>query len=536
MIESQKKIVESTIYNLIETYLGLILGIISIYCTARLLTPEEWGALLISLVFINFILFLCYLFPPAAQASLAYYISSTLGEEKIEWEKIRASIIYTYKIRIISSLFFFIIIFFLFSYILNDSFLSPILLILSPTIILNTIMTLNQSIFLSYKKFNMKFIINIIRGSLYTFIILIIFLFQLQNPLILITYAHTFSILISFFPSIIFLRLLIPKKNQEIKKVNLSKFKSLHKEYGLNLIFIGLCTQLNLFIINILYVFFDLIEYSTYMTICQSLVSIIINLVGSDQKNYLTIFTSINLYKNPENFKKLFYQLSRFLFLFLYILIGVSFFFIDLYIEILYSEKYFFIIFYCQLFILVSFPRVLLRVLFIIPLSTNKTILYLKLNVFDAIFGIFLVFIALSFRNFSLLIFFALIQLFLLPIILISLINYSYKIKLNYFRLFKPFLMFLLNLIIIIPFTFILNLQLINIPLIDSIINRIILIITFFIIFFVLIHSFKIITRQEVIYLLDIIPIINQKGLLRRIVEKFIIFLPMQKDIKKNIR
>ena len=78
MLKIHKKVAESSSYNLITIYLTFIFGILNTFILARLLIPEEWALIILTLSFINIVILCSNLFPPNAQESIKYYIPHLL--------------------------------------------------------------------------------------------------------------------------------------------------------------------------------------------------------------------------------------------------------------------------------------------------------------------------------------------------------------------------------------------------------------------------------------------------------------------------
>ena len=99
MSKFHKKIVESSTFSLLGVYLNFFFSFIYIFFVARLISPEEWGQLILSMSFISFAVLLCNFFPPAIEASIEYYLPQLINGED-ERYRIRNFLSHTFKLKL----------------------------------------------------------------------------------------------------------------------------------------------------------------------------------------------------------------------------------------------------------------------------------------------------------------------------------------------------------------------------------------------------------------------------------------------------
>ena len=139
--------------------------------------------------------------------------------------------------------------------------------------------SLNLYLFISFQKFKYSFIINMINSIIRAGSFFTIYFFNLDEPLLLMTLTHLFIAIFACIISTVFVIKVIPKK-REVKYQNINynkEFLKIHINYGGNIISISLIGQLTNFITNLLYIFFDLIVFKTYITVCLATVNLVLN-------------------------------------------------------------------------------------------------------------------------------------------------------------------------------------------------------------------------------------------------------------------
>lgn len=501
-----------------------------------LISPEEWGFLLLSLSFISIAGFFSGLIPPGAEGTIYYYIPHLKSQGEDKNYEIRKFMFHFYKLRIISSSIGYISFLFIIFFSGLDNKLLQITLILSPNIILTKILNLNHAIFLANQKFKIVFLINFLMILTISIGNITVFFLKIEQPLIYITYVNLFSIIIPFIFSIFFLIPLIPKKQENINPSSYDlNFSKLHKTYGLHLVFANIFSQISGLTINLLFLNFGFIVYITYISMCEKAVAYTLNFSSSNKSSYLSIFAEINYQKNPEDFKRTFYQLFKYLSIFVCVVSAFLFYFMEVYITIIYSEIYLIILIGIQIYLFNTFSRFINRNLLLIIQATNYNKITSIYSFIQMIAGVSLTIIGILFSDFVILVILYLISSYLLNIITILIINKIIGFRLRFSQLYYAFILYLISFIFTLPFAYFISFQIFSNPLIDTIINSAIRLSMFFIIFYLFIYFSKFITREEFRKLTNLLPIFNlnyrytQK--LVKIIEKF---FPSEKSKTKQ--
>lgn len=536
MSREQKKIVKSSAYHLLINYSVFFIGIINTFFIARLVSPEEWGILIFAVSFIGVVSYFCYLLPPGAEGTLQFYIPQLKNGNSYRKNEVRYFIFHIYKIR----LFLVIVIFLIYLFIihllnLDEIYLIPII-IMSPTLILVVFENLNTSLLLAFLKFKKMFIVYFINILTYTLCNMLIFILNRNNPIEYIAWSYVISCFISFIISIIFTIPLIPRKDRnlpQVGKLEKKNYYEVHKKYGLYLFLSGITPQIigGIFI-NFLYLIFGLVVFLTYLLICENIAKLSATFSGAAKSAYISIFSGMNWKENLEDYKKAFYQLNKYQQLIACIIVGTLFFFIELLIIIIYTEIYLVILIGVQFFLFTAFTRVIARNLRIITQSTNRTkidfIVVLVQSIGELISVIFIILFVLGFI--TLLLFFFILR-FLMIILIIHLINRKSEINLSYYKIFKPFLVFLLSLLIAFPFYLFFNFNLfLEIQLLNLFFNCLINTLVFYFIFYIIILISRFITKEEFNQILSIIPILGSDfWLIRKIAKLIEKLLPSRK-------
>ncbi len=275
MTEAQKKIIESSAFSFLGVYLNFFLGILSTFSIARIITPTEWGLLLIAESFVAVGAFLCSLFPPGAEGSIEYYIPhlrSLKGNRDVE---IRKFILHNYRLRSLSGFIgFFIFFIIIFSTNIELTILQ-IILILSPKILIALIQNLNIAVILAYQKFKFLFIVMLIHAFMMSIGNFSILLINPINSVLSIAIMNLLGLTITMVISTFYIMKIIPKKNKNSQlEVDYKKdFYKLHKTYGLPLVFTGLIAQMGNLASNLIYLGFGFVQYITYISLCETIIT-----------------------------------------------------------------------------------------------------------------------------------------------------------------------------------------------------------------------------------------------------------------------
>ncbi len=531
MLKVQKKVAESSSFNLLTVYLTFFFSISNTFVLARLLTPEEWALLILVISFINIAIFLSNLFPPNAQETIMYYIPH-LSINSNNQEVRRKFIIHVYKIRLISA--FLILLLYLLITLLADfgTILFSMILIMSPMILCKVLIDLNDSVLYAFHKFKSVFFARILNPITVTTINFLIYFYKLDKPIFLISYAFLLGTIVSGIVSMILIISFISSKAKgELEGFDQkSEFYNIHRKYGTYLILADVFGLLTGLIVNILFLEFEFVVFITYITICQISATSALLFSSSNPEAYISIFSEIDYEKNSEVYQNLFYKLNKFLMIFVCIIVGIMIFYIEFYIVVIYSEIYLVILRAIQLFLFMAFAQVIINNLMILTLSTNNTKINAEIEFIRMIITIVFTIIVLLYFDFFTLIIFYLLCSFLMTFISVYLINKQTELQLNFVFFFKPFIIFLVSFIIVYPLNYLINIDYFDKAYINFFINGTIKFSVFALVFYIIFYFTKTITKKEFNDMIKIIPILNSKNyLIRKLVQKIEIFLPSQK-------
>ncbi len=538
MSKVSEKIVETSSYNLLGVYLAFGLGIFNTFFIARLLVPEEWAIIILTINLIYICVFICNLFPPNAQDSIKYYIPHLISKETNENSgKKRGFILHVYKIRLFSSIFVFIsyvIIAFLANF---EKTILQIILIMSPIVLFDIIKNINKNVLLAFQRFKKVFIIDIIYPLTVSIGLFLIYYFHIINPMELIAYTYLLGAIFTCLFSVILIIPIIPSKRRIIKPSPDHKqdFLNVHKKYGIYLTISEVFTQLSMVIIYFLFVNFDLLIFITWLTICEISVTSALYFSSSSPSAYVSIFSEINYKRDSETYIRNFYQLNKFLMLFVCIIVGIMIFFIEIYVTAIYSERYLVIVFLLQLYLFSAFSRIIIRNLFIITQSTNNTRINAIVSFIHMIIYISASIFALIFFSFRALIILYLAGSFLMSFIAVYLVNRRMDMKLKPTIFFKPFAVFLAAFLITLPLNFFITIPIIpSIYLLNLFLNNCIKFVIFALVFYIIFYFTRVLTKEEFCHLVEILPVLHSdKKIIQKIVKLIIKILPSDKKVNE---
>ena len=530
MSKVQKKVAESSSFNLLTVYLTFFFSILNTFVLARLLAPEEWALLILTILLVNIAIFFSNLFPPNAQETIMYYIPH-LSSKGNEYEVKRNFITHVYKVRLFSGFLVFLI-YLIITYLASfNPVLFEMILIMSPMILCKILIDLNDSVLYAFQKFKSVFIARVLNPITVTTSNFLIYFYKLKNPIFLISYAFLLGTIISCIISIILIINLISfkMKGEILPFDQKSDFYYIHKKYGINLVLADIFGLLTGLIIKLLFLEFKFLVFITYITICQISATSALLFASSNPEAYISIFSEIDYEKNSEKYLRLFYKLNKFLMMFVCIVVGIMLFYIEFYIVVIYSPTYLIILGPIRLFLFTAFATVIINNLMIITLSTNNTKINAEINFIEMVINILFTIIALLFFDFYTLIIFYLISSFLMTFITVYLINKQTGLRLNFAMFFKPLIIFIISFLLVFPLNYIVNIDIFDKAYINFFINGTIKFSIFGLVFYVLFYFTRTITREEFDDMIKIIPILNSKNfLIQRIVKKIKIFLPSE--------
>jgi len=537
--EVKKKIFESSSLSVIFLYLSYIINIINTFLIVRLISPEEWGLLLLAISFLNFAVFLTSFIPPSAQTSINFYIPQLLAEKEKTEDELVSFVYYNYKNRFFFSLLIYIIfcIIILLSNFETQTF--QIIMVLSPLILINTFQNLNISLLLAFQKFKRVFLINMLNLLIKTMGYIIIFYFQLGNPLILLTSMNIIQGISCFSIALFSIIPLVKIKRKTNHKLNYKDYKKnfqeLQKNFALSLTISSLISQFVGVLINILYVNSGMIIFITYISVCEHAIGFIVNTSSSKQAS--PIFSQ--LYKeNKPAFKHYIIKYLKYASLANAVMVGFMFSFIEIYIGLVYIEAYFILITIIQFYVILTFSRLILRTLGMISSSTNNTKIILQLNIFQVSFNILSVILVIIFSSFELLIFLLIISSYLATIVSFILINHYTSVDLKIRDIYKPVLLFLPSFFIAFFLSFFINIKIFgNFIFIDIVLNSSIKFLIFLIVLYLTLYLTRYITQDEFDNIIEIIPILRSKNkYIQKIVNTIKFFFPTEKkeDLAKK--
>lgn len=528
------KLAESSSYNLMGVYFTFILGILNTFFIARLLLPEKWAIIILTINLVYICVFVCNLFPPNAQDSIKYYIPHLISLEMDEnTGKRRNFISHVFKIRFLSC-FIVYIIYILIAFIANlESVILEIILIMSPMILFDIFKNLNKAVLLAFQKFKKAFIIDITYSVNATVGLFLIYYYRPDNPLNFVAYSYLIASIISFIVSIILIIPILPaKKRYALTSPQYKQdFLLVHKKYGAYLTLSDVFIQISYLVVYFLFINYSPIYFITWLTILEISVSSALYFSSANPSVYVSIFSEINYQKDPETFISNFYKLNKFLMLFVCVIVGIMIFFVEIYISIIYSDQYLILILWMQIYLITTFSRIIIKNLFILTQSTNNTMLNAKISFIQMIFNITSAIFALIFFSLRALLILFLLNSFLIVFIAFYFVNKKLDIKLKSLFFFKPLIIFIASFIIVFPFVIFVNFTILRGYHFSNIfINDLINFILFVIVFYILFYFTRVLTKEEFNQLVDIVPILHSKN---KIIQKFVQiiekFLPSEK-------
>lgn len=200
-IKENKIFVKNSFYSFLNVYSAYIFTIFSSFIIARLISPQLWGFLFLSISYINIISLILSLLPPGLNYSINYYIPRYLVLNQNTRIKsfikngLILKIIFIIPVFIISILFFK---FFSNIFEINLNEYTHLLFLISPLIIINSLNLILNSINQSFNMFKLVFLLLLLGGIINISALIFCFLFLETVELEIIAFISLFSALIPF--------------------------------------------------------------------------------------------------------------------------------------------------------------------------------------------------------------------------------------------------------------------------------------------------------------------------------------------------
>jgi len=536
--KTSDKIIKGNFFTLVKTYYSFFISLSSNFIIARILSPEDWGYLLLGLYTITIPTLIIAYFPPAANLMLNQLIPQYFFKNmKNKLKSLISSIFFT---KIIVSSISWVIFFLIFLINVNRGIFFQICIILSPIIILNIFQDLLINSLRGFHKFGKATAIILVQLTSLLVSYIIIFLINPPNPLIAISYSNLFSYLFSTIIGLIFLVKFPTKSDRKNKLINLREIFTISKDYGIYPeISSTLSNGANL--LNQYFLFyFGAPDFITYYKISQNSVNFSLEAAGTLSTPYLPIFSELSIKKQYKKMEDILYKIVKYNGLIQCILTALIFFYIDVYISIIYTEVYLSITIFIQILLFQGFGHLVGNNLNIILFSMNKQKIAFKRDMYFLSLKISLSFIGIYFFGFIGFIVFNVLLTYIklaLTCIIINIKRFN-GFVINIWSLMRLYILFLISLLIsLIPYFLILNIITFESLTIDDIALRILKdsigFGLFAIIFYIIIFLTRTITKEEISDLLnrDILSR-NLKGINNWVSKLLIKFFPSKRDSK----
>lgn len=405
---------KSTYFSFLSAYTVYFSSLVIVAMTARVLTPYEWGILILYQSIIVIWIILVGLFPPGLGYSLNYYIPkyAASGENFL----LKSLLINSLKLKLIS-LGFFIIIGLIIVNIISINYVSDLIIIyiLLPQIIFSSLNIIIDSIIIGFKYFKSLFLIKIFTN---TFHIILFFGLFFYNRINLLSISIVLT-LISFFEFIVKLFVVKNKVKEILRNADSVEYKfkgDLKKiiNYGTPIVIGGMMSSLWGEIkkqsIGIL---LDPSKVTIY-NIGESLPLVSIASL-SIQKPLVSHFSELDHEKEKKKIEEQFILIFKFSLIATCLITGVVFFLLEIYIMLVYGNSYILYLFYFQMILISAIPR------FLGGLLTSLLYTKKKVNYIPALSIIFNIIFIISFY---------------LGIFYFQLIGYSYFLIIAVFAIF----------------------------------------------------------------------------------------------------
>ena len=337
-----KNLASNTFYSFLINYGAFFFTFVYSFLLARLITDETWDSLILATSYITIIVIITSFLPPGLNLALNYYLPRYIALNQTS--KIKSLIKHSFMLKIsvvipviIISLISFLILSDFFSISLGNNFM--LLYILSPLILLDSLNFLLNAINRGFSKFNILFLLVLLKNLFRIGPLLIIFLFDFNISVGFIALIVVIAMSIQFVFNVTFMIFRV-RKIQSIEGEEVTFKENIQKtfKYGKYLGFSDLIDRswkeiqyqgVGIFEssgavtgYNIAWNFRDLAKYSSV----------------SFYYPLLTSFTSLNTTENYDQINKIYRTAYKINLLLTLIISGILFFSVDFMIDFVFLE------------------------------------------------------------------------------------------------------------------------------------------------------------------------------------------------------
>ena len=371
--KDHRKFAKSAFYSLFNSYGIFIFQILISFFMAKLISQESWGFLLLVISYINIVSLILSFFPPALTFSLNYYIPRYIAlnqNNKLKW-MIKAGfylkITFALIIFFISLIIFFILKPFFAIYLLGYT---NLLFLLSPLIFIIGLSTLLNSIYQGFFKYKLIFLLTLLKFSFYISALIICLIFGITN-LELIALIYLLSFLIPFLvSSLIFIKIYLNIKTTEEAKGSfkdvLSKITKYGTPLGINVFLNETWKQFQTPIIG----GFEPLSTITGFTISKYYSQISLTAASSFSNPLITSFSSLDAKNEHNQIAQIYNMIFKYSSFLMLLISGCLYILTEFFLVLVYGESYLIYSTIVKLYLLTIIFTVLGNI--IIPLLNAK--------------------------------------------------------------------------------------------------------------------------------------------------------------------
>ncbi|MFX1311001.1 MAG: oligosaccharide flippase family protein [Promethearchaeota archaeon] len=502
-----KILAKNSIYSFINTYLSYFSAMLSSFLMARLITQDDWGKLILALSYVGIASLILGFLPPGLGFSYNYYIPRYLALK--QHMKLKSFVKLSLFLRFFSSIIVFIISFLIFllfpGLFRNLENKVHLILMLSPLIIIYALEKEFLDLNRSFNQFNIVFILVLIKNCINIGGLLFCFLFITDTKIEVIALIYLFTSIIPFLTNVLIFIVYFQRKLKSTDGEKLS-IKDLFK----NLSIYGSQMSIQSFVISIsdqikvqsIGTFIGT-EMVTGYSIADHYRQVSTGSMGSINKPLTISYSKLFI---TEKYKEIERTSNVFTHYFIFIMLlftGILYFIGPIFLYIIYGESYLdftlilrltllSVIFGVQGRLFTSLLQASNKVKYLLPYIigtvTIKVVLFLLGLIYFGIVGALYGNMIASF----------------IGLIISILLNYKlFKIKLDIIKTFSQYIFFFVALFLSLFFgtlfldnLYLMILNTMNMPILENF--RFLSLLSFLIIYFILIIIFKIITVSDI--------------------------------------
>jgi len=334
---------KNSFYSFLKTYGTFIFSLVSTFLLARIINDVNWSYFTIAISYIQIISIILNFLPPSLRDTLSYFIPRYLSLQKKS--ELKKFILRSLLVKTIFVIIIFLISFLIFTFVSEIFAINlpvnvlGILVLLSPLIVINNIQIILNGINMGFNKFNWAFFVVIIQYSIYIALLLFYFLAFNSVELETLCIIYVFAAFIPFLINVIYVifqmrKLKTDDKSSQTLKDDLKEMVKYGGQVRTATFFKDIWGEIQIQSIGVFKP-----EMVIGFKISRDLLSVSTNTAVASSYPLTVSFSSFIAKDEKDNITAIYDLLIKYLIILIAFITGILFFCTDLFIVVIYGES-----------------------------------------------------------------------------------------------------------------------------------------------------------------------------------------------------